>query len=186
MFQFLQPADRPVLAKHELVMGKDQPEYIPLRCLPGNTERGERLSRWTLTPEQRKLIADGADIFLELWTYHQPMNPIRIGVGDPNPDFFESAYRLQESAYRLQEVEVIINGKRVRLPVLEGGTVSYWNIVALAFPDDINRCYSMTFRFFTVPFSGARAMSGAGTLTPGESIKAVPGMVFNVCDTSQS
>lgn len=100
MFEFLKPANRPVidgLEEYEFVMAKDQPEYIPLRCLPGNTPQGERLSRWTLTPAQRQAIANGADIFLELWTYNHPMNPIRIAVSDnPNPDFFRHEYKLPE------------------------------------------------------------------------------------------
>jgi hypothetical protein len=98
MFEYLQPHDGPVidgLEQYEIVMAKNQPEYVPLRCLPGKTLQGERLSRWTPTPEQRKAIADGADIFLELWTYNAPMNPIRMAVSDkPNPTFFEEGYRL--------------------------------------------------------------------------------------------
>lgn len=100
MFEYLQPADRPVidgLEKHEIVMAKDQPEYNPLRCLLGNTPEGERLSRWTLTEDQRKAVANGADIFLELLTFNRPMNPIRLAVSDnPNPDFFRQGYRLPE------------------------------------------------------------------------------------------
>lgn len=101
MFEYLQPADRPVidgLDAYEFVIAKDQPEYMPLRCLVGNTPQGERLSRWTLTPEQRQAIADGADIFLELLTFNSPMNPIRIAVSDgPNPDLFATVYQLGSS-----------------------------------------------------------------------------------------
>lgn len=98
MFEFLKPADRPVierLERYEIVMAADQPQYRPLRCIPGYTPEGERLSRWTFTPEQRQAIADGADIFLELLTFNQPMNPIRLAVSDnPNADFFRQGYRL--------------------------------------------------------------------------------------------
>jgi hypothetical protein len=98
MFEFLHPHNGPVidgLEKWEVVMAKDQPQYSPLRCLVGNTEQGERLSRWTLTPEQREAVANGADIFLELITFHMPMNPIRIAVSDgPYPDFFAHGYNL--------------------------------------------------------------------------------------------
>lgn len=98
MFEYLQPADRPVidgLEPYEFVMAEKQAEYNPLRCLPGATREGERLSRWTFTPEQRQAIANGADIFLELYTFNGPMQPIRIAVSDnPNPDFFREAYRL--------------------------------------------------------------------------------------------
>jgi hypothetical protein len=48
-----------------------------------------------LTPEQREAVANGADIFLELITFHMPMNPIRIAVSDgPYPDFFAHGYNL--------------------------------------------------------------------------------------------
>jgi len=98
MFEYLQPADRPVidgLEQHEIVMAKNQPEYTPLRVLPGN--EGERLSRWTLTAEQREAVAAGADIFLELLTFGAPMQPIRVAVSEnPNPDFFKAGYQLTE------------------------------------------------------------------------------------------
>jgi hypothetical protein len=101
MFEYLQPADRPViegLEEHELIMAKDQPEYNPLRCLPSNDSDGYRMSRWTLTSEQRLAIANGADIFLELMTFNRPMNPIRVAISDgPNPDFFKHGYRLELS-----------------------------------------------------------------------------------------
>ena len=96
MFEYLQPADRPVidsLEQFEIVMAKDQPEYNPLRVLPGN--EGERLSRWTLTHEQRQAVADGADIYLELLTFNHPMQAIRMAISDrPNPEFFAEVYRL--------------------------------------------------------------------------------------------
>ena len=101
--EYLQPADRPVvegLEQHEIVMGRDQPEYNPLRCLAGNTTNGERLSRWTLTPEQREAVANGADIFVELLTFNLEMNPIRVGIGESlDADGWCSVYRLLESDY---------------------------------------------------------------------------------------
>lgn len=99
MFEYLQPADRPVikgLEEYEIVMAKDQPEYNPLRVLPGITREGERLSRWTLTEKQREAVASGADIFLELLTFNSPMQPVRMAVSDePNTDFFRQGYNLQ-------------------------------------------------------------------------------------------
>lgn len=97
MFEFLVPHDGPViegLESHELVMAKDQPEYIPLRCVASSDNYGRRLSRWTLSAEQRRAIAAGGDIYLELLTFNRPMNPIRVGVGDPNPTYFRNCYSL--------------------------------------------------------------------------------------------
>lgn len=98
MFEYLQPADKPVidgLEKHETVWAKDQPEYNPLRTLTSKTDDRKVLSRWTLTPEQRKAVADGADIYLELLTFGTPLQPIMMAVSDkPNPDYFSMTYRL--------------------------------------------------------------------------------------------
>jgi hypothetical protein len=106
MFEYLQPRDGPVidgLERFEIVMAKHQPQYNPLRCLPGNTHHGERLSRWTLTSEQRQAVAAGADVFLELVTFEQPMQPIRVAVSDgPNADFFASGYNLGVEDVRKQ------------------------------------------------------------------------------------
>jgi hypothetical protein len=47
------------------------------------------ISRWTFTEEQRKLIAAGADIYLELNTFinnetgrPNPLQPIRMAISD--------------------------------------------------------------------------------------------------------
>jgi hypothetical protein len=98
MFEYLYPAERPVidaLEAHEVVYAKDQPEYIPLRTLCGNTPESPVLSRWTLTPEQRKAVAEGADIFLQLLTFGNPLQPIVMAVSDnPNPDYFRETLQL--------------------------------------------------------------------------------------------
>ncbi|MHB9155652.1 MAG: hypothetical protein ACYC5N_08160 [Endomicrobiales bacterium] len=98
-WEYLHPADRPVvdgLERHEVVYAKDQPEYIPLRCLRSNNQKGEVLSRWTLTPEQRKMVAEGADVFLSLWTFGQPLQPIQLAISaDPEPWFFQQRMHLQ-------------------------------------------------------------------------------------------
>ena len=66
---------------HERVYAKDQPEYIPLRTLRSPT--GNVISRWRLTPEQRLMVAAGEDIFLELATFNQPLQPILLYLADP-------------------------------------------------------------------------------------------------------
>jgi len=88
MFEYLNPRNGPVIdgMEHlEVTYAKNQPEYIPLRTLRNNADIDPYVpvvSRWTLTPEQRKLVADGADIFLELSTFGGPLSPIRMGIGD--------------------------------------------------------------------------------------------------------
>ena len=75
---YLKSFDGPVFeVLNDVVFAKAQPQYNPLRC---HVRNGEVTSRWTLTPEQRKAIAEGADIYLTLLTFNQPLQPIRIGV----------------------------------------------------------------------------------------------------------
>lgn len=81
---YLTPKDGPVLEGHEMeevVFAKNQPQYKPLRCLVDDS-RGDRrvTSRWTLTEEQRKAVAEGADIYLTLLTYGNPLQPILLAV----------------------------------------------------------------------------------------------------------
>jgi hypothetical protein len=89
MFDYLQPRNGPVvdgLEAQEVVYAKDQPEYVPLRTLKSSGRMGAVITRWTLTPEQRKAVAEGADIYLELSTFHQPLQPIRMAVSDGKLD----------------------------------------------------------------------------------------------------
>jgi len=89
MLDYLSPRNGPVidgLESQEVVYAKDQPEYIPLRTLKSKSPQGAVLSRWTLTPEQRKAVAEGADIFLELLTFHDPLQPIRVAIGNGDLD----------------------------------------------------------------------------------------------------
>jgi len=97
-FEYLNPANGPViegLESFETVYAKDQPEYIPLRALRSRTDDGRVMSRWSLTSEQRKAVAEGADIFLTLMTFNGPLQPITIAVAtDINPDYVRLEYNL--------------------------------------------------------------------------------------------
>jgi hypothetical protein len=102
MFDYLNPRNGPVvdgLEDRETVYAADQPEYAPLRTLKSPSPQGEVMSRWTFTPEQREAIANGADLFLELFEFHQPLRPIRIAVGDGKmgAEFFLT-YRIRPDA----------------------------------------------------------------------------------------
>ena len=82
MFDYLSASIGPVvegLEDYEKIYALDQPQYIPLRTLPG--ENGlSAISRWALTPEQRKAIADGADILLEVTHFGGPLAPVRMMI----------------------------------------------------------------------------------------------------------
>lgn len=118
MFEYLQPRDGPVidgLEEHEVILAKDQPEYVPLRVLIGRTLQRPMMSRFTLTPEQREAIANGADLFINQLTFDDKFHPISIAVGDTaNPDFFREKFALPGSAAgeRLDEAQKLFERER--------------------------------------------------------------------------
>jgi len=81
---YLQPFDGPVVLgreSEEVVYAKDQPEYIPLRCLIDDPDGMRKAtSRWALTPDQRKKVSEGSDIYLTLATFGNPLQPILMAV----------------------------------------------------------------------------------------------------------
>ncbi|MDE2589222.1 MAG: hypothetical protein KGL95_06110 [Patescibacteria group bacterium] len=82
MFDFVDPYDGPVVAglEHlEAVYAKNQPQYRPLRTLPG-CNGDSAISRFHFTDAQRKAISEGADIYLELLHFGGPLAPSLIMV----------------------------------------------------------------------------------------------------------
>ena len=83
----------PVLAEDfqpkEIVYAKDQPQYTPIPVL--RNSQGVVLSRWELSDREREAIANGADIFMSNCTFNQPLQPVRLEVGQCDRDFMEMA-----------------------------------------------------------------------------------------------
>jgi hypothetical protein len=87
MISYLLPKDGPVVDgfdDKEVVYAKNQPQYNPLRVLRSAGREGNVFSRWSPTAKQRKMIAEGSDIYLELLTYHGPLAPSRMFISDDN------------------------------------------------------------------------------------------------------
>lgn len=96
MFEYLMASIDPVvegLEDFEKIYALEQAQYIPLRTLPGVVkevpagmkvlpgEGGESaITRWELTPSQRKAIAEGADLMLEVIHFKGPLAPVRMMV----------------------------------------------------------------------------------------------------------
>jgi len=89
------------LERFEIVIARNQPEYQPLRSLVSR-ETGRVLSRWSLTPEQRAAVAAGADIFLDVATFGQKLQPVLLSVGD-RPD---AAYLIEGMGLPVEDVLV--------------------------------------------------------------------------------
>jgi hypothetical protein len=84
MFSYLSLFDGPVvkgLEQHEKVYAENQPEYLPLRTLPG-AGGNSAISRWTLTDAQRIAVVKGADIMLEVTHFGRPLQPVRVMITD--------------------------------------------------------------------------------------------------------
>ena len=106
MFDYLKTYDGPVvegLEKYEIVYAKNQPEYIPLPTLAGALG-SSAVSRWTPTDEQRKAIADGADIYLENFHFGQPLSPVRMSVARPEGTMWKEWFAMQIEAPFASEV----------------------------------------------------------------------------------
>ena len=70
----------PEFVAAEKVYAVDQPQYDPLPVIRNRT--GVVLSRWKLTDAEREAVANGADVFLSILTFNQPLQPLRIEIGE--------------------------------------------------------------------------------------------------------
>lgn len=68
------------LEPYEIVLGEDQAGVLPLPILRSPAPYYAALSRWQPSEEERKLIAEGADIYLTVWTYGAPHMPVALEV----------------------------------------------------------------------------------------------------------
>lgn len=67
----------------ETVYAKDQPAYLPLPAIVMQGPEREVLTRWELTNEEKILLLSGGQIYLSIWTFGQPLQPIRLVVAKP-------------------------------------------------------------------------------------------------------
>lgn len=74
--------ERALLPPHQVrKYGDNQPEYRPLPSVLFDGSNGRVLSRWTLTPEERKKVADGEDLYIEQLTFGNKPQPILPNIG---------------------------------------------------------------------------------------------------------
>jgi hypothetical protein len=82
MFEYLSASIGPVvegLEDFEKIYALEQGQYIPLRTLPGENGNSA-ITKWELSEEQRKALAEGADILLEVLHFKGPLAPVRMMV----------------------------------------------------------------------------------------------------------
>lgn len=84
----------PGLEPYEIVYAKDPPGYLPLPVL--RSPQGVVLSRWKFSEEERALIAAGADLYLSVYPFGQPMQPVDLQVARaPDPGQVEHDWELK-------------------------------------------------------------------------------------------
>lgn len=64
------------------VYGKDQPEYMPLPA--HKDENGVVLTCWKLSPEDIQRIQETGVIWLEMLTFNEPLQPVRLDSQKPD------------------------------------------------------------------------------------------------------
>jgi len=64
----------------EVVFAENQPEYMRLPAVRVESAEQQILTRWELSDEDRKKIADGADIYLWVSTFGMPLQPVAVEV----------------------------------------------------------------------------------------------------------
>jgi hypothetical protein len=74
------PGSEPI----EIVLGKDQPEYIPLPAVYLNAPAVPMVTRWRLTDEERAAVTEGADLVFTQLTFGMPFQPVHFQVTMPD------------------------------------------------------------------------------------------------------
>lgn len=67
----------------EIVYAKDQPEYSPLPCLKSNDSSGLVTCRFHFTWKERFKLFFFGDMWIQLLTFHKPLQPIKLFVNKP-------------------------------------------------------------------------------------------------------
>ncbi|HWR35989.1 MAG TPA: hypothetical protein VN622_08995 [Clostridia bacterium] len=89
------------LERHESFKGgprAGQPQYLELPCLL--TKDGGVVSRWQPTPEERKWIADGCDVFLTIYCGLEAYPPTSVQVMHPTVAWGNTAVEKAEGAMK--------------------------------------------------------------------------------------
>ena len=83
------PAAPECMALKECVIGKDQPQYLPLPALV--TSDGMITSRWKLSWLERWLVLWRGSIWVQSLTFSQPLQPIKLSVYEPEVSGIEKS-----------------------------------------------------------------------------------------------
>lgn len=68
----------------EVILGQGQEEYTPLPAVYVDTIARPMITRWRFSDEERKAIAEGADIVMQQLTFKNPFQPVNLQVVMPH------------------------------------------------------------------------------------------------------
>lgn len=68
------------------VYAEDQPEYLQLPCLKSSAPEGRITTRWKLTWRERFEIFLSGDLWLQVLTFHKPLQPVKLMTEEPCPE----------------------------------------------------------------------------------------------------
>ena len=82
--------DYPSLRAHyqaeEIVIAKDQIDYMPLPSLISNTPYRVVTSRYRLSLKERLRILFHGNLYSQIMTFGNPLQPIKITTEEPKPE----------------------------------------------------------------------------------------------------
>jgi hypothetical protein len=72
----------PGFESEEIIFAKDQPQYLQLPALP--VDGGQKIiTRWRLTWRERLSILFTGDLYLWVWTFGRPLQPVALETAKP-------------------------------------------------------------------------------------------------------
>lgn len=74
----------PGSAKPEIVIAKDQPEYLPLPAMRiGDPSAGVLLARWRMSWRERIRALFSGDVYVQIMTFGRPVQPLSVSTEVP-------------------------------------------------------------------------------------------------------
>lgn len=68
----------------EVILAKDQPQYIPLPALISGSEGGMVTTRWKLSWRERLRVLWSGNLWLQMLCFHKPVTPVKLLTEQPN------------------------------------------------------------------------------------------------------
>lgn len=122
----------------ELIIAKDQPEYMPLPVIP--FQSGIILSRWEMDEAERKAVAVSGEIYVYLLTFGSRVPEINFQIDSP------MALENETALFPTEKPKTVYGG--LELPVLEQSESGVWLLLKLTDEDRLTLAAEGNIYFF--------------------------------------